>query len=277
MIERKRISLKQLLTDARLKSLRRLSVPPTLALYRVAHEGISFGSLEGIGPAPKRWNADMVEKLAKLLDTERVAVYRGHGNGKSSRRPIGHIVKCFTIMENGKISAFALAHITDAKAQKEVLMKKLDTASVEADVEIKASEGAWEVTDVNRAHAVAVADSTQHKPGFELAELISASREKLDEINPVRSAEAELNFQLTSLNLTNEEKEVIARISAEHAKDADAKTLRSYAQACLDTLTWARTAYRKRKEIPMYTARKKFGAPDYSDPDYNELIPQFRP
>lgn len=276
MIERNEISLTALLTDEEKRRIGVERTSPTLALYRVAHEGISSGVLEGLGPAPKRWSAGAVRKLADALGAKRVPVYRGHGN--FPRQPVGYVVKCFTIVENGKTSAFALVHITDAKAEKEALMKKLDTASVEADVELEAGEGAWEVTDVSGADAVAVAESSRHKPGFELAELIAASKEKPDGSNTRRvDAREELVRRLASLNLTDEERGLIARITAERAKDNDAESIHSYAQACLDTLNWARTAYRRRKGTPIPVTRKKFGAPDYSDPDYNELIPQFKP
>lgn len=274
MIELAKTSIRELLSDDERRRLRAVSNSPTLALYRIAHEGISSGVLEGLGPTPKRWSAYAVKKLANALNTKRTPVYRGHGEGKFFRQPVGYIVKCFTITENGKISAFALVHITDAKAQKETLMKKLDTASIEADVELKPAENAWEVTDVHSADAVAVANSTAHKPGFQLAELITASNEKLDE-SP-RTGELiqrEIKSQLASLNLTDEERELIAQITAQQAKNSDPQTARSYAQACLETLNWARKAYRQRKEISIPTPRKKFGIPDYSDPDYNELIP----
>lgn len=140
-----------------------------LALYRIAHEGISTGAVIGLGRISKRWLPEMIIRLSNTINSG-LPVYLGHSMGK--RSPIGYVVKSFSRQNSKSVEAFIIARLTHQEYARQACDRRLDAASIEADLSLEPTETGWNVADVHRVTGIALANSRGHSPGFERAGLM---------------------------------------------------------------------------------------------------------
>jgi len=281
-----RHTLLDLLDPAERARLRRSDRRPTLALYRVAHEGVSGGAVLGIGRMPKRWSRARVTELAEKMNGG-VPVYRGHSD-TSERIAIGNVIKCFTKIANSGVEAFALVHIAKPEAAKEAVMMKLDAASIEADLSLEPGGDAWDVAQVERVTGLALAEkSGGNAPGFSRAGLIAAVRESLDaNDDPPAHADARdgnnhcdvgatISEALAGKNVTRGEWEfVYRRVMARIGDDRDKSRIILEVKLCLEDIEEAKRLYRRPPPQIAAPAERFRGPLDYRNPEHNELIPR---
>lgn len=259
---------------------------PTLALYLIAHEGVSGGTVVGFGRLPKRWTAARVEELASVMNRDAVPVFRGHADAAISRTPIGKVVKCFTSAKNGEAAAFAIVHIVEPKAAEETLMKKLDAASIEADLTLDPTSDGWQVAQVERVTGLALAErQSGNAPGFPRAGLIAAVRETIDGdggnsagadqiVEKTTELHSMIEQALAGKNLSRGEWEYVhRRVAARVGDGSDQNLVTQEVRSCIEGLDDAKRLYR-RPPPPAAPAERYRGPLDYTNPEHNELIPR---
>lgn len=160
---------------------------PMFAEFIAAHEGVSTGGMHSPGgrskSAPKRWTRERVAELARRLGPG-TPVYSAHPGGNETRRPVGRVVSAAERPLGGRLAATCLAYIEDPAARDAVRSGKVDTCSIEAEVEChrdKGSKDGWVVGAVRKVTGLALGDSKTQRPGFPLASLVSAVQEFGDE------------------------------------------------------------------------------------------------
>jgi len=278
-------SLAALLDPREIGILRAEDICPTLALYRIAHEGVSGGAVLGVGSLPKRWTGARIAELAQRLEAG-APVFRGHSEG-IVRIPIGKVLKGITQTKDGETEAFALVHITDPTSAEDALMKILDTASIEADLSLEPTREGWRVAQVERVTGIALAQkSGGNSPGFPRAALIAAVRESLapendngdepDKNAPERpDSHAVIEESLAGKNLTRGEWEYVhRRVGARLTSEVDRNQIIQEVTLCLSDLDEAKRLYRRPSPPPAAPAEKRRGPMDYTNVEHNELIPR---
>lgn len=275
------------LTPAEKARLKLKDPRPTLALYRIAHEGISMGAVVGLGRTPKHWSAEMIEQLKQKVG-KNLPIYIGHPNGTTNRTPVGYVLKSFV----KDTDAFAIVHFTDPMAAEQAERRMLDAASIEADLSLEQTPDGWEVAQVERVTALALEDEIHHTPGFSRAGLIAVTRELDDNPSPpdvespVEDTTVELplppqpdlrvtiQHELRNKNLTTKECEFIHnRVAARVGNEFSEQQAKAEIYNSLTDLQEAKRIYRQPPQPVQVPAERHKGPFDYANPEHNELIP----
>jgi hypothetical protein len=144
----------------------------TMALYRVAHDGVSTGRAVGMGRTPKRWSHKLIFELVASMEGKLLAVYVGHSLSMH-RKPVGSVIHVFATEFEGSTDAFSVIKFTDDAAISQLQRGQLGAVSIEADLVLECTPDGFVVDGVEQVTAVAVADENQHTPGFKRAGLVS--------------------------------------------------------------------------------------------------------
>jgi len=144
---------------------------PEFRAYVVGHEGEARPSMVGGGEMVFQYLQDAVVKLGNKI-RQGIAVFMNHAatNTHEGRKPIGEVVgKKFADIA-GKLSAIAALYIYP-----EYRNKKLDVASIEADVEYSLDDsGVAQVESFNNLTGIALGDGNFSRPAFPGATLLAS-------------------------------------------------------------------------------------------------------
>ena len=142
----------------------------------VAHEGISRGKIitdDGHWyVVPKFWGCTQIQELVKKFNS--VPIYRTHESVSwSPRVKIGEVIESWTEEFNNRLNALVLARIWNPVACDSIRNKRLDTCSLEAEVEFKKKKDLWLVDKIEEVIGLALGSRETTKPGFSDARVIA--------------------------------------------------------------------------------------------------------
>lgn len=143
---------------------------PLFRAYVVGHEGESGGNVIGVGKVIIQWFNKTIRKLVEKLQFG-TKLFHEHNqtNDNEGRMPVGELVGKKLQQIKDKLSAIAIAYIYP-----EYRTVPLDVASIEADVNLSAEEGASAFeADVQEITGIALGNSAVDKPGFKHATLLA--------------------------------------------------------------------------------------------------------
>jgi hypothetical protein len=142
---------------------------PLIKVFGVAHEGEAQGRLVGSGATVVKYLRRAIEKVGHLLHLG-LPAYLGHSDADpSSRTRVGEIVGSATTDKQGALHTLAAIWIYPEHRD-----KKLDVASMEADVEMTVEGRKISVDHVEALTGIALADGSKVRPGFPGATLLGA-------------------------------------------------------------------------------------------------------
>lgn len=154
---------------------------PVYRAYAIAQEGLSEGTLVGIGNVVKRWVQSAIQKVFEKLKSG-LKIFHNHGpdNKHEGRTPIGQLVAKHLQYLKDKLTAIAIVYI-----KPEFRTLPLDVASIETDISISHDE---KITgpDVGDVTGIALGNSFVNQPGFPGAELLGELQAFADRNESIR-------------------------------------------------------------------------------------------
>lgn len=130
-----------------------------LQAYTVAHEGKSQPKVLGEGVKPIHWTKAVIRRLADSIK-QGSKFFVGHGatNSHDGRSEVGEVLTSFVKEIKGRLSNIVIGWFPD-----ESKVKSMDVCSIEADIDVDASDF---VNDVNEVSAIALGASAIDSPAF---------------------------------------------------------------------------------------------------------------
>jgi len=279
--------IRRMLNDEDKAALRRSGRKPLVAAYRVAHEGASFGSVRGLGRAPKRWGSAQVAELADKM--RGAPVYVGHRTGAGTRPAVGYVLRARPVAGAEGAEAVAVVAVENPAAASDIAAGGLDVASVEADLWLEPGKEALTVRGVESVTGLALAGAKKHSPGFPRAQLLAYTRELEGEEEdgggeaPSKNERASrrdevIRASLERMNLSDAERRFVYKRVAERAPEPDAveDTLMAEVNIAINALDEAKRIYRRPPPPMPAPAERRTGPTDYTSPEHNDLIPRRR-
>jgi len=175
------------------------------------HEGVSTGALmagRSGRPARKLWSRASVSQLARKIRAG-LPVYLFHNPGHASRRRVGEILSSSESWSRGRLSARGLAYIRDPETKAMIREGRLNTCSIEAEIEChrdpSGDELPWVVDAVRKVTGIALGSSRLQRPGFPGAAILAAVEEFGDAETPEEPAGEERRGEESDRDKNEEE------------------------------------------------------------------------
>ena len=155
---------------SKLQEIKQIDDKPEFRVYAVGHEGDAEANLVGFGQKVFHYVKEAIKKIGNKIKVG-TPFFEGHtveSNDINSRVKIGEVVGKALKSINDKLHAITVAYIYP-----EFRNKKLDIASIEADVEYSNIDDKYaQVENVNDITGIALGSSEVDKPGFPGATLL---------------------------------------------------------------------------------------------------------
>jgi len=184
--------MRNILGEEKYHELKSRDKHPFFVELLVAHEGVSRGKI--LGPTPqgrstkKFWSKDRIEELAKKLAEKIVPIYLFHDSSNRPRRKVGEVISAISRKVRDKVSALAYAYISDPEVRELIRKRKLDTCSLEAELEFerwgKSESGSgleWMVNAIEAVSGLALGSRQAARPGFPGAAILAQVEEFIEE------------------------------------------------------------------------------------------------
>jgi len=184
--------VRNLLGEEKYRAIKSGDSHPFFVELLVAHEGVSRGKILGATrqgrSAKKFWSKARIEELVKKLAEKVVPIYLFHDNSNRPRRKVGEIIAAISQKVKERFSALAYAYISDPEVRELIRKRKLDTCSLEAELEFErwgksdhAPGMEWVVNAIEAVSGLALGSKKAAKPGFPGAAILAQVEEFLEE------------------------------------------------------------------------------------------------
>jgi len=192
LIEMAQNEMMAMISPAIIDEIKRDDPKPKFRAYVVGHEGESSGSISADNftwiKVVKKWFKSAIQNLHDKIQIG-LPLFWGHSEESAAQRErIGEVVGKKLATVKDKLSVIVATYI-----KPEFSTMPFDVASIEADIMLK-DTGKDYAADVNDVRAIALANSSVEKPGFEGATLLTQLFEFAEKSYKYRSREMELSI-----------------------------------------------------------------------------------